>query len=58
MNTIDKVVFEPAYKDVALAGVYEISKILTGTHAGSHTWGGHRGSRVIHADAARLHSRA
>ena len=39
MNTIDKVVFEPAYKDVALAGVYEISKILTGTQPLDRTLG-------------------
>jgi len=39
MNAMDKVVFEPAYKDVALAGVYEISKILTGAQSLDRTLG-------------------
>jgi Nif-specific regulatory protein len=39
MATTDKVVFTPAYKDVALAGVYEISKILTGAQSLERTLG-------------------
>ena len=34
-----KILFEPAYKDVALAGVYEISKILTGAQSLERTLG-------------------
>ena len=39
MAATDKIVFEPAYKDVALAGVYEISKILTGAQSLERTLG-------------------
>jgi Nif-specific regulatory protein len=39
MASTEKVVFEPAYKDVALAGVYEISKILTGAQSLERTLG-------------------
>src|SRR5271166_3818492 len=39
MASMDKVLFEPAYKDVALAGVYEISKILTGAQSLERTLG-------------------
>ena len=39
MAVTDKIVFEPAYKDVALAGVYEISKILTGAQSLERTLG-------------------
>ncbi|PPQ40273.1 Nif-specific regulatory protein [Rhodoblastus acidophilus] len=39
MGSAEKVVFEPAYKDVALAGVYEISKILTGAQSLDRTLG-------------------
>jgi Nif-specific regulatory protein len=39
MATTEKVLFAPAYKDVALAGVYEISKILTGAQSLERTLG-------------------
>ncbi len=39
MSAAEKVMFEPAYKDVALAGVYEISKILTGAQSLERTLG-------------------
>ncbi len=39
MASTDKILFEPAYKDVALAGVYEISKILTGAQSLERTLG-------------------
>ena len=39
MSSAEKVMFEPAYKDVALAGVYEISKILTGAQSLDRTLG-------------------
>ncbi len=39
MATTEKILFEPAYKDVALAGVYEISKILTGAQSLERTLG-------------------
>jgi Nif-specific regulatory protein len=39
MGSAEKVLFEPAYKDVALAGVYEISKILTGAQSLDRTLG-------------------
>jgi Nif-specific regulatory protein len=39
MASTDKILFEPAYKDVALAGVYEISKILTGAQSLDRTLG-------------------
>jgi len=39
MASTDKVLFAPAYKDVALAGVYEISKILTGAQSLERTLG-------------------
>ncbi len=39
MGSTEKVLFEPAYKDVALAGVYEISKILTGAQSLERTLG-------------------
>jgi Nif-specific regulatory protein len=39
MTPAEKVLFEPAYKDVALAGVYEISKILTGAQSLDRTLG-------------------
>jgi Nif-specific regulatory protein len=39
MVSTDKILFEPAYKDVALAGVYEISKILTGAQSLERTLG-------------------
>ncbi len=39
MATMEKILFEPAYKDVALAGVYEISKILTGAQSLERTLG-------------------
>ena len=39
MTPAEKVLFEPAYKDVALAGVYEISKILTGAQSLERTLG-------------------
>lgn len=39
MASTEKILFEPAYKDVALAGVYEISKILTGAQSLDRTLG-------------------
>ncbi len=39
MAAIDKVIYTPAYKDVALAGIYEISKILTGAQSLERTLG-------------------
>ena len=39
MATTEKILFEPAYKDVSLAGVYEISKILTGAQSLERTLG-------------------
>ncbi|WP_298428315.1 nif-specific transcriptional activator NifA [Rhodoblastus sp.] len=39
MAATDKVLYTPAYKDVALAGVYEISKILTGAQSLDRTLG-------------------
>jgi len=38
-TTADTVLYTPAYKDVALAGVYEISKILTGAQSLERTLG-------------------
>jgi Nif-specific regulatory protein len=39
MASTEKVLYAPAYKDVALAGVYEISKILTGAQSLDRTLG-------------------
>ncbi|MCI4677137.1 nif-specific transcriptional activator NifA [Rhodoblastus acidophilus] len=39
MASADKVLYTPAYKDVALAGIYEISKILTGAQSLERTLG-------------------